>query len=301
MTSKQLTDDEVTSFVKKAYGYIEMNPNYTDWAPVKTIPEGYLYKYYKKTRVPRAASSKDGRDYKVVQMAREESEAKIQSFRYAFNIPRVTVDMARIAGVDIWSENFESTLRHMDNMIAHLALEGSNASFDTVNINGLRDGGTDIGATTDALLWNTPSKPRAHAAAIWAALNTAGFGQRSFKWVLSSNLAAGLKTKYGAGDPDEESLLGPYNIDPPIYLQMGTTTELRTYPIAPATADDGVYFMFPKDEDVWHIGEVIPVTVTMNPTLNVKLNCYEGFIEWRGTVAIVQATGIQYTNSVNFA
>jgi len=302
MTSKILTDDEVTAFTKRAYGYIEMAPNYSNWAPIKSIPDGYTYKYYKATRVPRAKASKDGRDYKDVQMARTEAEANIVSFRYGFSIPRVTVEMARQANVPIWDENFEAVYRHLDNMIAHLALEGSNATFDSVLISGLRDGGTDIGATTDALLWGTVTKPFANAAAIWGALNTAGFGDRtSLKWIVSSNLAGYLKTKYGAGDPAEEQLVKETFGFDIIYLPLGTTTELHTYPIGAASADDGVFFAFPKDEDVWHIAEVMPVTVTMNPTLDVESNAYKGFLEWRGTVAIVQATGVQYSNSCNIA
>jgi hypothetical protein len=299
--SYQLTDDEVTAFTKRAYGYIEMAPNYTNWAPIKSIPDGYKYTYYKAPRVPRPASSKDGRDYKDVQMSREETSVNITSFRYEFSIPRVVADMARQAGVPIWDENFEAVYRHMDNVIAHLALEGSNSSFDTVAISGLRDGGTDIGATTDALLWGTATKPYANALATLAPLNTAEFGDRTnIKWIVSSNLAPDLWDKYGAGDPAEIDLVRALGIDV-IFLPMGTTTELQTYPIAPASANDGVFFMFPKDEDVWHIAEVMPVTVTMNPELNVRSNAYEGYLEWRGTVAVVQATGVQYTNSVNLA
>lgn len=300
MTSKVLTDDEVTSFVKKAHAYIEMMPNYTDWAPIKRIPDGYKHTWYIQERTPVAEDSKDGRDYKVVQTSRKTDSANIVSYRNAFSIPRVTVEMARLADVDIWAENVAAVLKHLDMTIAHLCVEGS-YSGGKVAINGLRDGGTDIGATVDADAWDTVTNPRKHLAHGWAALNTAGFTGRKYKWVMSSNLAPGLKAKYGAGDPTHESMVGEYDVDQVVYLPIGASTELQTYPISTASADDGVWFLYPKDEDVWYLAEVMPVTVKMNSELNVRTNSYEGFVEWRGTVAILQATGIQYTNSVNLA
>jgi len=299
MVSKQLTDEEVKSIVKKAHMFVEKTSKYRQWAPIVAIPDGYTHEWYVMTPVPGAESSKDGRDYKDVQTAYTTATANILSYRYGFSIPRVQVEMARQQNKDIWADNIAVALKHLDLDIAHLLLEGSH-SWDKVVVNGLRDGGTDIGATTDALLWGTVTKPYANAAACWAAMNTAGF-EGPYNWIVSDNLAIYLKTKYGAGDPIEEELVqGAFDVTI-FYEDIGTSTELTTYPIAPASANDGVFFWVKSDPGVFYLAEVFPPKVTINPVLNERLNSFEGYIEWRGTVAIVQATGIQYTNSANIS
>lgn len=301
MTSTQLTTAEVTAFNQKAFDYIQIAPSVSDWAPVVRIPECEIYSYKKATRVPRGASSKYGTAYKEVEMAYTPATANVHSWVWMLNIPRPQVEIARKNNVPIWDDNFNAIYRHAQDSIAHLCLEGSEVSLgDTVAISGLRDGGTDIGATTDALLWGTVTKPTANAAAISAALNTAGFGDERFStmtWILSSNARTYMKTKYGAGDEMEEDIIKKAFFPNIHYLPMGTSTEMTTYPIAPASANDIVFFAFPKSPDVWHIAEVMPLTVTLNPNLNPITNCYQARFEWRGTVAIVQATGVQYSNS----
>lgn len=293
MTSAVLTDNEVTSFIKEANMYLELSPNYKSWAPIKSIPDGYTHKWYTLEKVPVAAGSKDGRDYKDVQTARAESSASIISYRYGFSIPRVAVDMARQAGVPIWAENVAVSLKHMENTIAHLALEGS-YTWDPVAINGLRDGGTDVGAIPDALMWDTITKPLGHIAEASKQLTNNGVSPTNLVWIMSSNLYPGLMAKYGAGDPSHMELAKAYGVSQFVFLPIGASTELTTYPIATATADDGVWFVYPNSQEYWYIAEVMPPTVTLNPTLNVKDNCYEGYIEWRGTVAVVHATAVIY-------
>jgi len=299
MASYQLTDEEVKSIVKTANMYVEKTSTYKSWCPIKSIPDGYQHEWYIMTEVPVAESSKDGRDYKDVQTAYTTATANIQSYRYGFSIPRVQVEMARQQGKSIWADNIAVALKHMELTIAHLVLEGS-YSWDKVSINGLRDGGTDIGATTDGDVWGTVTKPWTNAAECWQAMNAAGF-TGPYNWIVSNNMAQYLKKKYGAGDPSEWSIVEG-DFEATIYLEdMGTSTELTTYPIAPASADDGVFFWIKSDPSVFYLAQVMAPTVSLNPTLNEKLNAYEGYIEWRGTVAVVQATGIQYTNSINIA
>jgi hypothetical protein len=299
MASYQLTDEEVKSIVKKAHMYVEKTSSYRQWCPVVSIPDGYTHEWYIQTKVPGAESSKDGRDYKNVQTAYTTATADIQSYRYGFSIPRVVVEMSRNAGKDIWGDNIAAALKHLDLDIAHLVLEGSH-SWDKVTINGLRDGGTDIGGTTDGDAWGTVTKPFTNANECWQAMSSAGF-QGPYNWIVSDNVGLYLNSKYGAGDPAEKLIIQE-TFDVTIYLEdIGTSTELTTYPIAPASADDGVFFWVKSDPSVFYLAEVFAPKVTLNPTLNEKLNAFEGYIEWRGTVAVVQATGIQYTNSVNIA
>lgn len=299
MTAKQLTDEEVKSIIKTANMYIEKTSAYKKWCPIKTIPDGYKHEWYILNRVPVAESSKDGRDYKDIQTAYTTSTANILSYRYGFSIPRIQVEMARQQGKDIWADSVAVALKHMELTLAHLILEGS-YSWDKVAINGLRDGGTDIGATTDGDAWGTVTKPYTNASECWIAMNDAGF-EPPYNWIVSNNVGTYLNMKYGAGDPPEKELIASA-FDVTIYLEdIGTSTELTTYPIAPASADDGVFFWVKSDPSVFYLAQVMPPTVSLNPTLNAKENAYEGFIEWRGTVAIIQATGIQYTNSINIA
>ncbi len=304
MTSTVLTDAEITSFIQGAEMFIGMTPSYRQWAPIKQIPEGNKHTWYILEDVPRPTSSIDGRDYKTVQTSRQTNSATIQSFRYSFSIPRVQVDMARQNNVPIWAENVGVALRKMNISIEHLILEGSEIRFGDAAVNGLRDGGTDVGVGPDTMQWSTPPAPINHLQDAWGQLITAGYDPNEPKtWILSSNLAAGLKDKYGAGDPSMEEMVSEYGVDQVIYLAMeasATPTELATAPIGYRTADNGVWFLYPRKTSVWYLAEVFPPRVTLDSKLDEKQNCYYGFIEWRGTVAILQATGIIYFPEVDF-
>jgi len=62
-----------------------------------------------------------------------------------------------------------------------------------------------------------------------------------------------------------------------------------------------VWFMYKKDPSVFRLAEVGPPTTYINPELNQDIYGYEGFMRWRGTMEIVQATGIQYDPDVDLA
>jgi hypothetical protein len=279
--------------------YVEMQVNYNNLAPVVTIPPAYFSKWYVTTRFEVPRGSIDGRDYVEVATAQTESNADLIVYRYKFSIPFIEVDSARRAGVPIWSQNIAVALKQMDMQIAHLWFEGTH-SWDPVAINGLRDGGTDHNdATLDGKAWDTVTHPHFYAADAWAALNTAGF-TGPYTWALSANLGPGMRAKYGAGDPSHDTLIRQqYDIDQIAYLPIGTSTRNRIYPIAPAATDQGVSFMYKKDSSVARIAETGPPKLKIVPEINDETNAFEGWLQWHGTVQIVQATGIQYNEDID--
>lgn len=300
MASYTLTSNEVTAINTQADMYIEQASNYPSLVPIREIPNAYYSKWYVLTRFEVPKGSHDGRDFVEVATARTEGNADLISYRYKFNIPFVDVDSARRQGIPIWSDNVGVAMKQMDFQIAHLIFEGTH-SWDPVAINGLRDGGTDTDATLDAILWDTVTKPEIHAAAGYGDLNTAGF-RPPYTWVLSVNLDPGIRKKYGAGDPDQLGLIqSQYGIDQVAFLPIGTSTRSRIYPIAAATEDDGVWFMYKKDPANFRLAQVGPPTLKVNPEMNMDTMSFEGWIHWRGTMEIVQATSCYYEPGVDLA
>jgi hypothetical protein len=297
MTTKRLTDEEVTSYIKQANDYIKLSMPYTEVLPIKPIQECYVHKWYVNTEVEVPESSKDGRMGKDVRSARVEGSANVMSYTHTFEIPRVEIDMARQGGIDLWADNVGAAMRKMNDSILHLILENS-FTWDKIAISGMRAGGTDLGAGADAMAWDTITNPINHLALAWSEMNDAGF-TGPYQWILSSNLGNGMKKKYGAGDPIHEKMVGDYDVESIKYLPIGTSTKMDVYPFDPADADDGVWILYKKDPMYAYLAEVMPPTVTIEPELDNILQCYHGRIEWRGTVAIVQPTSILYNNGVN--
>lgn len=298
MASYTLTDNEVKAYLQQADMYIEMESSYRSWAPIRTCPWAKQNEWYVLTRFEVPRGSEDGSDYVEVQTARTAATANQISYTYKFVIPYGDVEMARQSGIPIWSDNIKVGLKQMDMQIAHLALEGSH-SWDEVAINGLRDGGTED--ANDAHVWNTVTNPiDDHLLTSIGNLNTAGF-RGPYTWLLSGNLEKGLLMKYGAGDPPQKELASAMGINQFVFLPIGTSDRDQIYPIGAADADDGVWFIYKKDPSVWRIAEVGPPTVKVKPELNDDINGYEAFIRWRGTVEIVQATGVRYDPDVDLA
>ena len=298
MASHTLTAEEVKAIQQQSDMYVEVTAGYRNWAPVRTCPWASTNEYYVLTRFEVPRGSEDGRDWVEVQTARTASTVAQMSYTYKFNIPAGDVEMARRLGIPIWSDNIKVATKQMDQAIAHLALEG-NFSWDPVAINGLRDGGTED--ANDAHVWDTVTNPiDDHLLTSIGNLATAGF-QPPYTWVLSSNLMKGLYKKYGAGDPPQIDLAGRMGVDQIVFLPIGTSDRDQIYPIAAADGDDGVWFLFKKDPSVWRIAEVGPPQTTIIPELNQDTYSYEGYMRWRGTVEIVQATGVRYDPDVDLA
>jgi hypothetical protein len=300
MASYRLTANEVKAILTTADMYIEQESNYTNWAPIRTCPVASTNEWYVLTRFEVPRGSEDGRDFVEVATTRTSATANQMSYTYKFVLPYNDVEMARNTGVPIWAENLKVAAKQMDFNISHLIIEGSH-SWDPVSINGLRAGGTDTNAGLDGSAWDTVTKPEIHAAAGFGDLNTAGY-RPPYTWVLSVNLEPGIRKKYGAGDPNQMGLIADqYGIDRFVFLPIGTSTRSRVYPFAPADNDDGVWIMYKQDPSVWRLAQTGPPTTYINPELNQDLYGYEGFMRWRGTVEIVQSTGIYYEPDVDLA
>lgn len=291
-----LTDNEVKAFLQQADMYIEATSNYRGWAPIRTCPWAKTNEWYVLTRFEVPRGSEDGRDWVEVQTARTSSTANQISYTYKFHIPYGDVENARRNGIPIWSDNIGVASKQMDMQIAHLALEGSH-TWDEVAINGLRDGGTEDANDADA--WNTVTQPiDNYLLPSITNLNTAGY-LGPYTLVMSSNLETGMLKKYGAGDPPHKEMLPGIGINKHAYVPIGTSDRDRIYPIGAADADDGVFFLYKQDPAVWRIAEVGPPTTTIIPELNQDTYSYEGYMRWRGTVEVVQATGIRYDPDVD--
>jgi hypothetical protein len=278
--------------------YIEAEANYSQWCPIRQCPPANKNYWYVLDRFEVPRGSLSGRDFVEVAAAKTESSAYQISYTYKFVLPYLEKAMGDAAGVPLWDEILRVAAKQMDFNIAHLILEGSH-SWDPVSINGLRDGGTED--ANDAHTWDTVTNPiDDHALTSIGNLSTAGF-QPPYTWVLSSNLEKGLMKKYGAGDPPQIKLLADMGIERIVFLPNGTSDRNQIYPIAGADNDDGVWFMFKQDPSVFRLAQTGPPTTKIKPELNDDLYGYEGYMRWRGTVEIVQATGVRYDPDVDLA
>ena len=298
MASYRLTDDEVTSFIMQANDYVKYEIPYTSILPIKRIPECYVHKWYVSTEVDGPESSKDGRAGYDVRVARTEGEANVASLVYTFELPRNEVEMAQQAGVPIWSENVGNSLRKLNDNICNWILTGTN-SWDKVAITGMYTGGTVCVTALDAVKWDTATSPLLHAKAGFSQLFDYGY-KPPYNWLLTTSLRSGLNVKYGAGDPAQIEMLGPYGVAGNLDFVKGSgasttaTTRMNLYPAGTPAGDEGMWWMYKKDPNYAYVAEVKPITTTINPELDFRRQCYHGRIEWRGTVAIVQSTSICY-------
>ena len=301
MGTSRLTDTEVTSFIQAANDYVKLSASYNTILPVKRIKDGYTHTWYVNTEIDAPESSKDGRAGHDVRTARTSNSANITSYVYTFEIPRVEMTMALDSGVPIWEENIGAAARKMNDTILHLQIRGSNALIDNVAITGMYGGGTDVNAGLDATAWNTPPIPILnHLPAGFGDLNTAGYNE-GLTWLLTSILKPGLIAKYGAGDPSMQTMLSDFGVDKVIFLPTGAVTRMNVYPMGAATADDGLWFLYTNNPMHHYLAEVMPITTKIDPVLDDRLQVYHGRMEWRGTVAIVQASSISWEDQVDLA
>jgi len=304
--SYRLTDNEVTDFAMEANNYVKLENPYTEILPIKRINDCYVHKWYVSTEVEGPESSKDGRAGHDVRVARTEGEANVTSYVYTFEIPRVEVTMAQNAGVPIWSENVGNAIRKMNDTVSHLIFRGSNDVWDKVAITGMYTGGTACTTALGAVMWNTATSVLIHAAGGFGDLHGAGY-KGPFTWACMAALRPGFNVKYGAGDPAQIEMLGPYEIPPEnlkfYHAQADGIAETRynLSPMGMPVTNDGHWYMYKKDPNYAYLAEVMPITTTITPELDVLKQCYHGRIEWRGTVAIVQATSIVYEHEVDLA
>jgi len=304
MASKRLTDNEVTDFAMAANDYVKYETPYTEILPIKRIKDCYVHKWYKSTEVDGPESSKDGRAGYDVRVARTEGEANVESLVYTFEIPRVEVTMAQNAGVPIWSENVGNSIRKMNDTICNHITTGTN-DWDKVAITGMYTGGTVVSTALDAVKWETATSVLLHAKAGFADLFAAGY-KPPYTWALSTSLRPGMNVKYGAGDPAQIDMLEPYGISQSDLIFLAgsgssatATTRMNLYPMGTPVGDEGTWLMYKKDPNNAYLAEVMPITTTINPELDMRRQCYHGRVEWRGTVAIVQATSLVYEHEAN--
>ena len=305
MASYRLTDNEVTDFAMAANDYVKLETPYTEILPIKRIKQCYVHKWYVGTEVEAPESSKDGRASTDVRMARTEGEANVISYVHTFEIPKVEVEMAQQAGVPIWSENVGTAMRKMNDTISHLIFRGSSA-WDKVAITGFYTGGTATTVALGAIMWNTATSVLQHAVSGFGDLHGAGY-KGPFEWALMAALRPGMNVKYGAGDPAQIEMLDPYEIPKEnikfYHAQADGVAETRynLSPMGMPVTNDGHWYMYKKDPNYAYLAEVTPITTTITPELDINKQCYHGRIEWRGTVAIVQATSIVYEHQVDLA
>ena len=99
-------------------------------------------------------------------------------------------------------------------------------------------------------------------------------------------------------------MIGDYGVNELIYAENSgisttATTRYNLFPMGTPASADGMWFFYKKDPNYAYLAEVMPITTTITPELDVKLQCYHGRMEWRGTVAIVQPTSIVYEEEVD--
>lgn len=301
MATTQLTKEELSEVDRLSNMYVEKVSGYRNWCPIKTIPARYYSTFYTVERAGRPEVSKDGRLSREVSVARAESTVNLAVLKYKFFIPRIEVEAARAVGYPQWAETLAVYRQQFEQEVSHLLYEGMSSPITIV---GLRGGGTDVGATTDlnAVKWNTATSPLTHCAAAYGVLNTAGFSP-PYTWALSSNLDPGNKALYGTGFAANHEALARdnYGVERIQYEGIGTTTQKNIYPLAPATGDDGIWFMTKPEMGNFRLVETGPPEMALDPTYDPEYDAFVAYMRWHGGVEIVHSTSIVHELEVDLA
>jgi hypothetical protein len=286
MASYRLRAEDVTYIRKAATDYNERPVGYRANLPIETIPAAYISKWYVLTNPVGPALSREGRETINVMVSRTEDEAKVVTMRSGFEIPSTEVQSAQRAGVPLAADQVTRQLANMNNKIAQMCYIGLDQPFV---INGMIEDGTDA---AQAELWGTAGEAVKHMDTYWSHMQTYNHGDGPFGLMCSTSLSGDLKLES--------------NFNTSIYFETGVATaSMDTSPDANPIynhdwdTNDGTTIFFCKDVAKLALQETGPPAVYLNPELNRKTNCYEGFLIWQGTWRTTVNTAIAYNDNVN--
>ena len=290
MASYKLRGADLEYVMATAAAYAHLDTGVRSWMPIQTIPRSMVSKHYYLNNIPGPALSITGGDYIGVRTARTEAESPLVFMRYKFHWDVTEVEAAQRAGVPLQADDATIALRHINDKIAQMCLEG--LDWPEV-VSGATERGTDLGATLDATMVATADSFITHASTAYNHFITSGL-RGPYNWIVADTQAQYLGLPLGAGGGQSQ---GNYINDTfgfSTYIENSEATatfaaniEVGLEDVIPTmiyTADDGIWVALAANPEYMALQEVHPPRVTVNPEINRDTNKYEGFVEWHGTV-----------------
>jgi hypothetical protein len=307
MASYKLRAADLDYVRKAASAYAHLDTGVRTWMPIETIPRAYTSKWYTLEEIPGPALSVDGADYIGVRTARLEGSNPLLYMRYKFHWDQTEVEAATRAGVPLKADDALIALRHMNDKIAQMVIEG--LDWPDV-IQGATEVGTDLGGTLDATMVATADSFITHASTLYNHFITNGF-RGPYNWIVSDGIAEYLGLPLGAGGGQSQ---GNYINDTfgfSTYIEsavaaatLAANIELGLEDIIPPmvyTADDGIWVGLAASPENMALQEVAPPTVTVIPEIDKDTNKYYGYVEWQGTVRFTHTTAVGFMEDVDKA
>ena len=307
MASYKLRSADLDYVRKAASAYAHLDTGVRSWMPIETIPRAYTSKWYTLEEIPGPALSVDGADYIGVRTARLEGSNPLIYMRYKFHWDQTEVEAAQRAGVPLKADDALIALRHMNDKIAQMVLEG--LDWPDV-ISGASESGTDLGATLDATMWATADSAITHASTLYNHFITNGF-RGPYHWIVGDTLAQYLGLPLGAGGGQSQgnyindtfgftTFIENSVVDTTFAANVELGLEDICYPMV-FTTDDGIWVGLAASPENMALQEVAPPTVTVIPEIDKDTNKYYGYVEWQGTVRFTHAAAAAYMEDVDLA
>ena len=306
MASYKLRGADLEYVKAAASAYAHLDTGVRSWMPIETIPRAYISKWYTLEEIPGPALSIDGADYMGVRTARLEGENPLLYMRYKFHWDQTEVDAAARAGVPLKADDALIALRHINDKIAQMTLEG--LDWPDV-ISGATEVGTDLIASTAAVV-GTADNFITHAQAIYNHFMTNSL-RGPYHWIVSDTVAQYLGMPLGAGGGqsqgnyiDDTFGFSTYIENAEVNTTFAANVETGLEDIIPVfiyNTNDGIWVGLAASPENMALQEVAPPTVTVMPEINKDTNKYEGYVEWHGTVRFTHAAAACFNELVNIA
>lgn len=302
MASYRLLAADVTNVRKAASMYAEGAVNYRQWCPIETIPEAYVSKWYTLNRFVQPMLSREGHVGVGVSTSRTEDSANMVYMRYDFDIPYTELVAARNAGVPLQDDYVRIGLKQMHLKIAQMIYTGLDYP---IQINGMTEDGTDVGAGLDSVKWATAGEAIDHADVAYSHMRTYGFDP-PYAMIVSTGLTGDLAAKHNAMSDLSTRAYIENAFQCTIYDELSAVTgtfdatpdATTIYPME-HTGDDGIWVFCKPDIENFALQEVAPPQVYLNPERDLESNSFKGFIYWHGTWRTTHNTSICFMEDVD--
>ena len=306
MASYKLRGADLEYVKAAASAYAHLDTGVRSWMPIETIPRSHVSKWYTLEEIPGPALSITGGDYMGVRTARLEGENPLVFMRYKFHWDITEVEAAQRAGVPLKADDSLIALRHINDKIAQMTLEGLDWPEP---ISGATEVGTDLNATTADVV-GTADNFIAHAGTIYNHFLSNNL-RGPYNWIVSSSVARYLGLPLGAGGGQSQGNYIDDTFGFTTYIEkaeLDTTfaanVEVGLEDVIPPfiyNTNDGIWVALAASPENMALQEVHPPMVHVNPEINRDTNKYEGYVEWHGTVRFTHATAACQNELVNIA
>jgi len=296
--AKYALDEEFAHNIEKNwYTYVERQPSFMQWAPLKYVPLNYKHKWYTMTRVKAPVISRDwtGPDI-LVEEAFTEVEKDMTGIHLDFAIPELLIEVSRREGMDVFEATREAMYNQMLMRMAEIFYQG--CARPTVN--GLFD---DAGNTStyNTVKWGAATGPASTVHDMADALITDGFDQ-PYDFIGSSNLYSATLDLIGTSTRDIEldavrDTIG-YESGGRIWWETitpATTVQDVIYPFPAAATTDGTALLVKSDPSNFNFLIGRDITLLLEPNIRrvgAGKNCQCGTMLAHVGVQVIQANSI---------